>query len=163
LGNSRRDKKSKARQLHHLPDDFYRSKHGLGNEQTLFLLSTRWATNSFTSAPVSGLPPGYALVTVFVNGIPSPASILNIEDLSAFRITSLLQQGNDMLITWQTFGGSTNVVQATTGDAGGSYSNNFTDLNPQIIITGTGLVTTNYPDTNGATNNCRYYRVRLVP
>ena len=29
-------------------------------------------------------------------------------------------------------------------------------------LTGTGLVTTNYPDTNGATNNCRHYRVRLA-
>ena len=83
-------------------------------------------------------------------------------DLSPFRIASIAQQGNDMLITWQTFGGTTNVVQVTPVAADGSYDNNFTDLSPQIIITGTGLVTTNYPDTNGATNNCRYYRVRLV-
>jgi hypothetical protein len=131
--------------------------------QTLFLLSTSWSTNSFTSAPVSGLPPGYALVTVFVNGIPSAASVLNIEDLSAFRITSILQQGDDILIAWTTYGGKTNVVEATNGGDGCSYSNNFTDLSPQIIPTGTGLVATNYTDTNGATNNCRYYRVRLVP
>ena len=134
----------------------------LDNEQTLFLLSTNWSTNSDTSAPVCGLPPGYALVTVFVNGIPSPASILNIQDLSAFRITSILQQGNDMLIAWTTYGGTTNVVQATNGDPESCYSNNFTDLAPQIITIGSGLVTTNYPDTNGATNNCRFYRVRLV-
>jgi len=132
--------------------------------QTLFLLATNWSTNSLTSAPVSGFPPGYALVTVFVNGIPSTASILDITplDLTQFRITSLLQQTNDMVLTWTTYGGTTNVVQATNGDAWGSYSNNFTDLSPQIIITGTGLVTTNYPDTNGATNTCRYYRVSLL-
>ena len=46
--------------------------------QTLFLLSTNWTTNSFLSAPLIGFPPGYALVTVFVNGIPSPANIINI-------------------------------------------------------------------------------------
>jgi hypothetical protein len=67
-----------------------------------------------------------------------------------------------MKITWETYGGTTNVVQVTPGAADGSYSNNFTDLSPQVIITGSGLVTTNYPDTNGATNKCRYYRVRLM-
>ena len=46
--------------------------------QTLFLLSTNWSTNSFTSAPVSGFPPGHALVTVFVNGIPSTSSVVNV-------------------------------------------------------------------------------------
>jgi len=46
--------------------------------RTTFLLSTDWSTNSFTSAPVTGFPPGYALATVFVNGIPSPSGILNI-------------------------------------------------------------------------------------
>jgi hypothetical protein len=50
----------------------------LANEQTVFLLSTNWSTNSFTSAPVTGLPNGYALATVFVNGIPSTASVLYI-------------------------------------------------------------------------------------
>jgi hypothetical protein len=46
--------------------------------QTMFLPSTNWQTNSFTSAPVWGYPAGYALATVFVNGIPSTGSILNI-------------------------------------------------------------------------------------
>jgi hypothetical protein len=46
--------------------------------RTTFLASTNWQTNSFTSAPVWGFPPGYALATVFVNGIPSTGSVLNI-------------------------------------------------------------------------------------
>jgi large repetitive protein len=50
----------------------------LESGQTTFLLSTNWQTNSFTSAPVWGFPPGYALATVFVNGIPSTGSVLNI-------------------------------------------------------------------------------------
>jgi len=53
----------------------------LANEQTLFLLvdvTTGWSDTSFTSTPItlmtsnsSGFPIGYALVTVFTNGIPS--------------------------------------------------------------------------------------------
>jgi len=53
----------------------------LANEQTLFLpvdAMTGWSATSFTSRPVtlmtsssSGFPIGYALVTVFTNGIPS--------------------------------------------------------------------------------------------
>jgi hypothetical protein len=46
--------------------------------QTVFLSSTNWGTNSFTSLPVWNFPPGYALATVFVNGIQSTSSIINI-------------------------------------------------------------------------------------
>jgi hypothetical protein len=46
--------------------------------QTVFLSSTNWGTNSFASLPVWNFPPGYALATVFVNGIPSTSSIVNI-------------------------------------------------------------------------------------
>ena len=51
----------------------------LDNEQTLRLLSTNWSTNSFISAPVSGLAPGWAMATVFVNGIPSKSSLLRLD------------------------------------------------------------------------------------
>jgi hypothetical protein len=74
----------------------------------------------------------------------------------------MVREGNNMRITWLTAGGLTNRLQVSPGGPDGSYSNNFTDLGPQIVVAGTGLVTTNYPDTNGATNKCRYYRVRLV-
>ena len=53
--------------------------------QTWFVLGasgTNWSTNFFASAPVSGLASGYALVTVFVNGIPSTASVLNINTVA---------------------------------------------------------------------------------
>ncbi|HVM49874.1 MAG TPA: kelch repeat-containing protein [Candidatus Acidoferrum sp.] len=46
--------------------------------QTMVLLSSSWQTNSFVSAPVWGFPPGYAMATVFVNGVPSAGAILNI-------------------------------------------------------------------------------------
>jgi hypothetical protein len=50
----------------------------LDNEQTVFLLTTNWSTNFFASLPVWNFPPGYALATVFVNGIQSTSSVVNI-------------------------------------------------------------------------------------
>jgi len=79
------------------------------------------------------------------------------------RINSIVLQGNNVLLTWATVGGLTNIVQATNGKSGGGYSTNFVALSPQIIPTGTGVTTTNYLDVGGATNKpSRYYRVRLV-
>ncbi|HLP76115.1 MAG TPA: kelch repeat-containing protein [Candidatus Paceibacterota bacterium] len=46
--------------------------------QTMFLLSTNWSTNSFTSLPVWNFPPGFALVTVFVNGIHGTSGVVNV-------------------------------------------------------------------------------------
>ena len=46
--------------------------------RTTFLLSTSWATNSLASAPVWNFPPGYALATVFVNGIASTSSVVSV-------------------------------------------------------------------------------------
>jgi uncharacterized repeat protein (TIGR02543 family) len=58
----------------------------LANEQTLLLLvdaMTGWSDTSFTSTPItlmtttsSGFPIGYALVTVFTNGIPSQSQFI---------------------------------------------------------------------------------------
>jgi hypothetical protein len=52
--------------------------HSIESGQTRFLLATNWSATSFTSLPVWNFPPGYALATVFVNGIQSPSSIVNI-------------------------------------------------------------------------------------
>lgn len=46
--------------------------------QTTFLLTTNWSTNSVTSSAVWNFPPGWALATVFVNGIQSTSAIVNI-------------------------------------------------------------------------------------
>jgi hypothetical protein len=131
----------------------------LGNEQTAFLLSTSWSTNSFTSAPVSGLPPGYALVTVFVNGIPSTACVLDILPPPPVQITSIARvNANDLLITWNT-SGTNNIVQVSAGTgASGSFSTTgFTDLTNLVVTT----ATTNFWDVGAATNSpARYYRIR---
>lgn len=39
--------------------------------QVQYLMVTNWTTNSLACAPASNMPPGYTLVTVFVNGVPS--------------------------------------------------------------------------------------------
>ena len=46
--------------------------------QSIFLGCTNWSATSFSSVPVTNFPPGFALATVFVNGIPSASSIVNI-------------------------------------------------------------------------------------
>jgi hypothetical protein len=78
---------------------------------------------------------------------------------SIFRILSVEPQGNNLAITWQTVGGKTNVVTASS-DLTGSYTN----VSPNIAVTGSGDTTTNYVDQGGATNkSSRFYRIRLVP
>ena len=86
------------------------------------------------------------------------------DSASVFSIVSVAQQGNDVVVTWTTAGGHTNVVQVVSGDESGGYSTNFADLSGSIIISGAGGVTTNYTDNGGATNSpSRYYRIRLAP
>ena len=82
-----------------------------------------------------------------------------------FRITAVAQQGNNIVLTWTTMGGSTSQVQSTSGAANGIFATNgFANLSGQMLIGGSGLVTTNYSDVGGATNSpAHYYRVRLVP
>ena len=84
---------------------------------------------------------------------------------SVFRILSVVPQTNgDMMITWATGAGPTNVVQATDGDGSGGYSTNFTDISGPLAIPGSGNATNSYPDPGGATNGLsRYYRIRLGP
>ena len=53
----------------------------LDNEQTVYLNPTNWGTNAYTSTAVTNQQTGWALVTVFVNGIPSPASLVNFGTL----------------------------------------------------------------------------------
>lgn len=108
------------------------------------------------------------------DGDPDGDGFTNLEEYEAgtdpqnpnsnpLKITSIVQQGNDILLTWTTAGGKTNRVQAATGVAG-SYSNNFADVSPVIVPAGYDLTSASYLDVGGATNvPARYYRVRLVP
>jgi hypothetical protein len=81
---------------------------------------------------------------------------------SAFRITAITREGNNLRVTWMATNGKTNVLQETAGSADGNYgTNNFADI---FIVPNPVSTTTNYLEIGGATNSpARYYRVRLVP
>jgi hypothetical protein len=82
---------------------------------------------------------------------------------SPYRITAIAREGNNVRITWTTVGGTTNVVQVSSGGADGSYANNFSNLSQQLIIDGSTVISTNYIDSGGATNSpSRYYRIRVL-
>ncbi len=83
-------------------------------------------------------------------------------DAYYFRVVSITPQADDIKITWTTIGGDSYVVQTNAPPLVGSYTNNFTDLSPTIVIPGLSLGTTNYLDVGGATNRpARYYRIHL--
>jgi hypothetical protein len=78
-----------------------------------------------------------------------------------FSIVNIRAIGNDINLTWQTFGNSTNIIQLALPTADGSYANAFTNIGT-MFVPGGGLVTTNWMDYGGATNRpSRYYRVQF--
>jgi hypothetical protein len=58
----------------------------LDGAMTFFPFSTNWSTNFLVSVPVGAVPVGPALLTVFVNGIPSASSMVFI-DLPAILLS----------------------------------------------------------------------------
>jgi hypothetical protein len=78
-----------------------------------------------------------------------------------FSIVNIRAIGDDINLTWQTFGNSTNIIQLALPTADGSYANAFTNIGT-MFVPGGGLVTTNWMDYGGATNRpSRYYRVQF--
>jgi hypothetical protein len=82
------------------------------------------------------LPPGYALVTVFVNGIPSAASILSIGALPLLNIT---YSGNSVVVFWPSASTGWTLQQRSNLAAGSWATNSFTvsddGTNKSITIT----------------------------
>jgi N-acetylneuraminic acid mutarotase len=72
----------------------------LANEQTLFLVATNWGATFFDSAPLGRFPPGYLLVTAFVNAIPS-TSVIGTFAVNAPILSIGLSAGNAVL-NWST-------------------------------------------------------------
>lgn len=68
---------------------------------------------------------------------------------------SIVPQGDDFVITWQTAVGKTNAVKV------GNSTRNHTDITGLIVTTGTQM---NCTDVNAASNvPPRFHRLRLVP
>ena len=78
--------------------------------QVLSLVSTNWNTNSFTSLTVTtNFPQGYALATMFVNGIPGTASLIVIaKQLASLTLNNLAQ-------TYDGTGKSVGAITAPSG------------------------------------------------
>jgi hypothetical protein len=74
------------------------------------------------------------------------------------RITNLARTNNDIRITWNTIGGTTNFVQAA-GTLGGSFS----DVSGPIVASGSGQVSASYTDSGAAGHlSVGFYRIRLA-
>jgi subtilase family serine protease len=107
--------------------------------------------------------PGYDLCTGW--GTPTGSNLISalvsldvIKPVQGlFAITSIVPANNNFSITWQTIGGTTNIVQV----ANGSLTNNFTDLSAPIFANGLGVVSTNYLDAH-PTNTARFYRIKIT-
>ena len=79
-----------------------------------------------------------------------------------FKLTSIAVIGSNTLVTWNTIGGETNVVQAALGNTG-ILSSHFTDISPSVVAAGGDLTNARYLDVGGATNfPAKFYRVRLL-
>jgi len=127
--------------------------------QTLFLSTTNWSTNSFVSLPVTNFPSGWALVTVFVNGIPGTSAFLLFNSTVAPTVIVLA-----------------NPVRLPNGSVQFSFSNvpgaSFTALaatdvmSPAGSWTALGSVTEVSPgqyqftDSQAVNHPQRFYRVR---
>ena len=141
-------------------------------------------TNDLAPSAESVLPVYYSRTDVFVKnpclaaparpgedfdgdgkGLDNNGNLLYDEndDSCAFKITSVIREGNDIRVSWQSVVGVTNFLQTALGGTGGNFSNNFTDAGSLIVTTGSVVVITNRVDSGGATNlPARYYRVRGV-
>jgi WD40 repeat protein len=128
------------------------------SERTVFLSYTNWSTNSFNSVPVWGFPPGYALATVFVNGIPSTGSVLNI---SVPVPTAPLLTGAKKLTNGSFQFGFTNAVGAVFGALAttnvGAALSNWTALGG---VTEVSPGQFQFTDTQATNNAGRFYQIR---
>jgi photosystem II stability/assembly factor-like uncharacterized protein len=110
----------------------------LANEQSLFLLSdpaSNWSNTSFTSQPMPVLPPGYALVTVFTNGIPSTSRMTLINCSFVISPTSK---------SFTASGGSDSVIVSTSPACSWTAVTNSSFINVTFGGAGSGNGTVNY-------------------
>jgi subtilisin-like proprotein convertase family protein/N-acetylneuraminic acid mutarotase len=123
--------------------------------QTVFLLSTNWSTNSFTSASVTNLPPGWALITVFVNGIPSTSGIFLVG--TGFLVMHLavadITPGGSARLQWESSAGNQFQVAWTT-----DFSPPIVWTTNENIITSTDGTFT-FTDPDAANSPMRFYKL----
>jgi len=131
----------------------------IGSGQTLFLQTTNWSTNSFISTPVTNFPSGHALVTVFVNGIPSVSGILLVSSSiipDAILLTHPVRLPNGTFqFTFTNVPGLAFTALATTNLS--SSISNWINLGSAMEISSGQY---QFNDPQGSTGPRRFYRVR---
>ena len=129
----------------------------LENARTMFLPVTNWSTNSLACAPFTGFPTGYALATVFVNGIPSTGSVVDVAIPAAtpFNLTGVRMLNGSFQFSFTNNDGASFTVLTTTNvtlpSASWSVLSGVTEVSPgQFQFS--DLQTSNIPS--------RFYRIR---
>jgi uncharacterized repeat protein (TIGR03803 family) len=131
----------------------------LESGQIAMLQAQSWNSNSFTSSPVTGLPSGYAMVTVFVNGIPSPSTILAVFQAPTAVPFLLVKPARLPAGGFQFFFTNTPAAPFTvlvSTNPGLSLSN-WTALGP---VTEGPAGQFQFTDPQATNNSLRFYRVR---
>jgi hypothetical protein len=144
--------------------------HGPANQlnfiaSSILLVTYGLNTNS-SGWTVSNLPPVVSASsnliirqtpnTLVPSSVDLPPSVLHAAGL---YISQIQQQGGNILVSWNTLGGTTNYVQATTSMAD-PY---FTNISGPIVIPGTNMVSTNFVIIGDATNRLsHFYRIFLA-
>jgi hypothetical protein len=80
---------------------------------------------------------------------------------SCFHITSILPQGNDILVVWSVVTNKTYVAQVAASPLG--FTNAFSDLGTVTVPAAPFIAETNYLDVGAVTNaGARIYRIKVV-
>lgn len=87
----------------------------------------------------------------------------NLYDLADYscgplQMVAVIPDGNDTRVRWETAGGRTERIQATS-----VLTNGFSDIGTTVPIPGVGIVTQEVVEANGADGPERFYRVRSTP
>jgi hypothetical protein len=125
--------------------------------QVLFLSSTNWQADSFVSLPVTNFPAGWALATVFVNGIPSVSGILVVTPTPTpilLKNSTKIGNGSFQFSFTNTIGAVFTVLAATNISL---PSSNWTVLGSP---TETASGQFQFVDPQATANPQRFYRVR---
>jgi GH25 family lysozyme M1 (1,4-beta-N-acetylmuramidase) len=118
----------------------------LESGESIFLTVTNWATNALATVALTNFPQGWALETVFVDGVPSQSGIVNVSKPVATVILSNLTQYYD---------GAAESVSVTTVPAGLTVSVTYNGSSSPPTNVGSYTVVATVVDTNfkgGATN-----------
>jgi hypothetical protein len=135
--------------------------NGGGFTNTTYTLFTYGGALTYNGLAIGTTPSNSTcVVDVSSNGLVNLVVTFPAPPLP-FRIVSIVQSTNDIVLTWTTSSAGNNYVQATAGDGNGGYNTNgFVDINGPIAVT--AGATTNYVDSGGATNApSRFYRIRF--